>query len=59
MIRVGTSVWIEIFRQNTGNIGNAVQQAPGAENYAASRLFPDREAGITGIDIQPWFSGTM
>jgi predicted nucleic acid-binding protein len=37
MILVDTSVWIEIFRDKTGNIVKAFQKAIGAENYAISR----------------------
>jgi hypothetical protein len=38
MILVDTSVWIEIFRDKTGNIVKAFQKATGAENYAISRF---------------------
>ena len=38
MILVDTSVWIEIFRDKTGNIVKAFQKAIGAENYAISRF---------------------
>ena len=38
MILVDTSVWIEIFRDKTGNIAKAFQNAIGAENYAISRF---------------------
>jgi len=37
MILVDTSVWIEIFRDKTGNIVKAFQKATGAENYAIMR----------------------
>ena len=38
MILVDTSVWIEIFRDKTGNIVKAFQITIGAENYAISRF---------------------
>ncbi len=38
MILVDTSVWIEIFRDKTGNIVKAFQKATGAEIYAISRF---------------------
>ena len=38
MILVDTSVWIEIFRDKTGNIVKAFQKAIGAETYAISRF---------------------
>jgi predicted nucleic acid-binding protein len=38
MILVDTSVWIEIFRDKTGNVVKAFQKATGAENYAISRF---------------------
>ena len=38
MILVDTSVWIEIFRDKTGNIVKAFQKAIGAKNYAISRF---------------------
>jgi predicted nucleic acid-binding protein len=38
MILVDTSVWIEIFRDNTGIIVKAFQKTIGAENYVLSRF---------------------
>lgn len=38
MILVDTSVWIEIFRDKTGNIVKAFQKAIGAETYVISRF---------------------
>ena len=38
MILVDTSVWIEIFKDKSGNIVKAFQKAIGAENYAISRF---------------------
>jgi predicted nucleic acid-binding protein len=38
MILVDTSVWIEMFRDKTGNIVKTFQKAIGAENYAISRF---------------------
>ncbi|CAB1060713.1 hypothetical protein D1BOALGB6SA_5480 [Olavius sp. associated proteobacterium Delta 1] len=38
MILVDTSVWIEIFRDKTGNIVKTFQKTIGAENYALSRF---------------------
>ena len=38
MILVDTSVWIEIFKDKTGNIVNAFRKAIGAENYVISRF---------------------
>jgi len=38
MILVDTSVWIEIFRDKTGNIVKAFQKTIGAENYVLSRF---------------------
>jgi len=38
MILVDTSVWIEIFRDKTGNIVKAFQRTIGTENYALSRF---------------------
>jgi len=38
MILVDTSVWIEIFRDKTGNIVNAFQKIIGAKNYVLSRF---------------------
>ncbi len=38
MILVDTSVWIEIFRDKTGDIVKAYQKVIGAENYAISRF---------------------
>ena len=38
MILVDTSVWIEIFRDKTGNIVSAFQKTIGAKNYVLSRF---------------------
>ncbi len=38
MILIDTSVWIEIFRDKTGNIVKAFQKSIDAENYAISRF---------------------
>ncbi len=38
MILVDTSVWIEIFRDKTGNIVKAFQKVIGAETYVISRF---------------------
>ena len=38
MILVDTSVWIEIFKDKTGNIVNAFQRTIGTETYVMSRF---------------------
>jgi hypothetical protein len=38
MILIDTSVWIEIFRDKTGNIVKALQKIIGAKNYVLSRF---------------------
>jgi predicted nucleic acid-binding protein len=38
MILIDTSVWIEIFRDKTGNIVKAFQKIIGAKNYVLSRF---------------------
>jgi len=38
MILIDTSVWIEIFRDKTGNIVNAFRKIIGAKNYVLSRF---------------------
>ena len=38
MILIDTSVWIEIFRDKTGNIVKAFQKTIGAKNYVLSRF---------------------
>ena len=53
MILVDTSVWIEIFRDKTGNIVKAFQKAIGAENYAISR-FQQLELLQGAADEKEW-----
>ena len=53
MILVDTSVWIEIFRDKTGNIVKAFQKAIGAENYAISR-FQQLELLQSAGDEKEW-----
>ena len=53
MILVDTSVWIEIFRDKTGNIVKAFQKAIGAENYAISR-FQQLELLQAAADDKEW-----
>ncbi len=38
MILVDTSVWIEIFKDKTGNVATAFQERIGSENYVLSRF---------------------
>ena len=38
MILIDTSVWIEVFRDKTGNIANALRKVIGAEIYLLSRF---------------------
>ena len=38
MILIDTSVWIEIFRDKTGNIVKALQKIIGEKNYVLSRF---------------------
>ena len=38
MILVDTSVWVEIFRDKTGNIVKAFQKTIGSDNYVMSRF---------------------
>jgi predicted nucleic acid-binding protein len=53
MILVDTSVWIEIFRDKTGNFVKAFQKAIGAENYEISR-FQQLELLQGGADEKEW-----
>jgi predicted nucleic acid-binding protein len=53
MILVDTSVWIEIFRDKTGNIVKIFQKAIGAENYAISR-FQQLELLQGAADEKEW-----
>ena len=53
MILVDTSVWIEIFRDKTGNFVKAFQKATGAENYAISR-FQQLELLQGAADEKEW-----
>lgn len=53
MILVDTSVWIEIFRDKTGNIAKAFQKAISAENYAISR-FQQLELLQRASDEKEW-----
>jgi predicted nucleic acid-binding protein len=53
MILVDTSVWIEIFRDKTGNIVKAFQKAIGAENYAISR-YQQLELPQGAADEKEW-----
>jgi predicted nucleic acid-binding protein len=53
MILVDSSVWIEIFRDKTGNIVKAFQKAIGAENYAIS-LFQQLELLQGAADEKEW-----
>ena len=53
MILVDTSVWIEIFRDKTGNFVKAFQKAIGAENYAISR-FQQLELLQGAADEKEW-----
>ena len=53
MILVDTSVWIEIFRDKTGNIVRAFQKAIGAENYVISR-FQQLELLQSAGDEKEW-----
>ena len=53
MILIDTSVWIEIFRDKTGNIVKAFQKAIGAENYAISR-FQQLELLQGAADEKEW-----
>ena len=53
MILIDTSVWIEIFRDKTGNVVKAFQKAIGAENYAISR-FQQLELLQVAADEKEW-----
>ena len=53
MILIDTSVWIEIFRDKTGNIVNALRKTIGAENYVLSR-FNQLELLQGAIDQKEW-----
>ena len=53
MILIDTSVWIEIFRDKTGNIVKAFQKAIGSENYAISR-FQQLELLQGAADEKEW-----
>ena len=53
MILVDTSVWIEIFREKTGNIAKAFKERIGPENYAITR-FIQLELLQGARDLKEW-----